>query len=37
MVRPMLPFEQQKGGSSSVVVYPPDKVRHAAVLTAGYS
>jgi len=25
MVRPLLPFEQQKGGSS-VVVYPPDKV-----------
>jgi hypothetical protein len=30
LVRPMLPFEQQKGGSSSVMVYPPDKVRPAA-------
>jgi hypothetical protein len=26
VVRPLLPFEQQRGGSSSVVVYPPDKV-----------
>lgn len=26
IVRPLLPFEQQKGGSSSIVVYPPDKV-----------
>lgn len=30
MGRPMQPFEQQKGGSSSVKVYPPDKVRPAA-------
>lgn len=30
MVRPLLPFEQQKGGSSSVVVYPPNKVSAAS-------
>lgn len=27
MVRPMLTFEQQKGGSSCVIVQPPNKVR----------
>lgn len=29
MVRPMLTFEQQKGGSSCVIVQPPNKVRGA--------
>jgi hypothetical protein len=27
MVRPLLPFEQHKGGTSSVSVHPPNKVR----------
>lgn len=37
MVRPMLPFEQQKGGSRSVMVYPPDKVSNSCPISYMYS